>query len=104
MAATQPRIGLQLCGIAVLLVTLTACGAEVEASTKVTVGTGVPMSDLVVDAHVVASGGLRRIAAPDPSTMPRVSRLEVRLGQDVTSGDVLAVLDRLYARTGNAPA
>lgn len=95
LAASQLRTALQRCGMAVLLVTLTACGGEVEASTKVTVGTGVPMSDLVVDAHVVASGGLRRIAAPDPSTMPRVARLEVRLGQDVTSGDVLAVLDGL---------
>ncbi|MCB9882425.1 MAG: efflux RND transporter periplasmic adaptor subunit [Planctomycetes bacterium] len=83
--------------VSALCMTLLSCGGTVEAGPKIPVGEGIGVRPQHVEfeATVVAATGTRRIAAPDPSARPRVARLEIMLGQEVTLGDVLAVLDGL---------
>ncbi|MCA8969961.1 MAG: efflux RND transporter periplasmic adaptor subunit [Planctomycetes bacterium] len=96
--STKPSITLLVFfGASALCMMLLSCGGTVEAGPKVPIGEGIGVrpQHVELEATVVAANGTRRIAAPNPGARPRVARLEIMLGQEVTLGDVLAILDGL---------
>lgn len=77
-----------LCSLACGLVLACAEESVVEARTI-----QAELERTAYDARVVIPGGPHVVAAPDAWKYPRVSRLEIVVGQQVTKGDLLVTLE-----------
>lgn len=77
----------------VLVCTLASCTESSVAEAKEKAPP--PKTSIEVDGRVVAPDGPRVLAVPSPTSRPRVSRLDVRIGQSVSEGDALATLEGL---------